>query len=300
MDVVEVLNHLHYGWDQVMLYRDIKLSNMLNDSEVRGQLGDFGLVKLYQHGDLSYNNLSGLIPKFPARTFKNSGSSFSPGVVVYEYELKIGWGKSVSLPAQALPAPLPGHMAIRSKEGGTVILSGPDGPPVTSVTNQSSELVLTPNVPDIMVVPPENDHLRHLWREVVVIHFSTSCLNLVQRSIHIMFGDFTPLLSSAPVKNAYAYRTKFEATLPDIMESFNDLYRSITGRITAEALKVKQAKGDTSHADILGSPMVKPVEIVRMALGTTYATGLVIEVWIKDEIFEKRAEKATIFSPKLK
>ena len=44
--------------------------------------------------------------------------------------------------------------------------------------------------------------------------------------------------SSAPVKNASAYRTKFEAALPDIMESFNDLYRSITGRITAEALKV--------------------------------------------------------------
>ena len=44
--------------------------------------------------------------------------------------------------------------------------------------------------------------------------------------------------SSAPVRNASAYRTKFEATLPDIMESFNDLYCSITGRITAEALKV--------------------------------------------------------------
>lgn len=41
-----------------------------------------------------------------------------PGVVVYEYELKIGWGKSVSLPSQALPAPPPGHMAIRSKEVG--------------------------------------------------------------------------------------------------------------------------------------------------------------------------------------
>ena len=44
--------------------------------------------------------------------------------------------------------------------------------------------------------------------------------------------------SSAPVKNAAAFRTKFEASLPDVMESFNDLYRSITGRITAEALKV--------------------------------------------------------------
>jgi hypothetical protein len=35
---------------------------------------------------------------------------------VYEYELKIGWGKSVALPSQALPAPPPGQMAIRSKE----------------------------------------------------------------------------------------------------------------------------------------------------------------------------------------
>ncbi|XAR71486.1 hypothetical protein NMG60_11028776 [Bertholletia excelsa] len=48
--------------------------------------------------------------------------------------------------------------------------------------------------------------------------------------------------SSAPVKNASAYRTKFEATLPDIMESFNDLYCSITGRITAEALKERVLK----------------------------------------------------------
>lgn len=40
------------------------------------------------------------------------------GVVVYGYELKIGWGKSVALPSQALPAPPPGHMAIRSKEVG--------------------------------------------------------------------------------------------------------------------------------------------------------------------------------------
>uniref|UniRef100_A0A2P2MP22 RNA recognition motif-containing family protein n=3 Tax=Rhizophora mucronata TaxID=61149 RepID=A0A2P2MP22_RHIMU len=47
---------------------------------------------------------------------------------------------------------------------------------------------------------------------------------------------------SAPVKNASAYRTKFEATLPDVMESFNDLYRSITGRITAEALKERVLK----------------------------------------------------------
>ncbi|KAL5783007.1 hypothetical protein ACOSP7_008036 [Xanthoceras sorbifolium] len=313
------------------------------------------------------------------------------GVVVYEYELKIGWGKSVALPSQALPAPPPGHMAIRSKEGATVILSGPSGPsgpPVTSVPNQNSELVLTPNVPDIMVVPPDDSHLRHVidtmalyvldggcafeqaimergrgnslfnflfelgskehtyyvwrlysfaqgdtlqrWRTEPFIMITGSgrwmppplptakspehekesgstyaagrsrrvepertltdsqrdefedmlrALTLERSQIKEAMGfaldnadaageivevltesltlKETPIPtkvarlmlvsdilhnSSAPVKNASAYRTKFEATLPDIMESFNDLYRSITGRITAEALKERVLK----------------------------------------------------------
>ncbi|KAI3996611.1 hypothetical protein MKX01_009443, partial [Papaver californicum] len=310
------------------------------------------------------------------------------GVVVYEYELKIGWGKSVSLPGQALPAPPPGHMAIRSKEGATVILSGPDGPPVTSITNQSSELVLTPNVPDITVVPPEDEHLRHVidtmalyvldggcsfeqaimergrgnplfkflfelgskehtyyvwrlysfaqgdtlqrWRtepfimitgsgrwispplpaikspehekeagitfaagrsrrvelertltdpqrdefedmlraltlergqikEAMgfaldnadaageVVEVLTESLTLKETHIptkvsRLMLVSDILHNSSAPVKNASAYRTKFEATLPDIMESFNDLYRGVSGRMTAEALKERVLK----------------------------------------------------------
>ncbi|KAK7265432.1 hypothetical protein RJT34_33052 [Clitoria ternatea] len=310
------------------------------------------------------------------------------GVVVYEYELKIGWGKSVALPSQALPAPPPGHMAIRSKEGSTVILSGPSGPPVTSVPNQNSELVLTPNVPDIMVTPPEDEHLRHVidtmalyvldggcafeqaimergrgnplfnflfvlgsqehtyyvwrlysfaqgdtlqrWRTEPFIMITGSgrwippqlptsrspehekesgsthsggrsrrvepertltdvqrdefedmlrALTLERSQIKEAMGfsldnadaageivevltesltlKETPIPtkiarlmlvsdilhnSSAPVRNASAYRTKFEATLPDIMESFNDLYRSIMGRITAEALKERVLK----------------------------------------------------------
>ncbi|XP_038711541.1 protein RRC1-like isoform X2 [Tripterygium wilfordii] len=310
------------------------------------------------------------------------------GVVVYEYELKIGWGKSVALPSQALPAPPPGHMAIRSKEGATVVLSGQSGPPVTSVPNQNSELVLTPNVPDIIVVPPEDEHLRHVidtmalyvldggcafeqaimergrgnplfiflfelgskehtyyvwrlysfaqgdtlqrWRTEPFIMITGSgrwmppplpttkspehekesgstyaagrsrraepertltdpqrdefedmlrSLTLERSQIREAMGfaldnadaageivevltesltlKETPIPtkvarlmlvsdilhnSSAPVKNASAYRTKFEATLPDIMESFNDLYRSVTGRITAEALKERVLK----------------------------------------------------------
>ncbi|KAL6501896.1 Protein rrc1 [Orobanche gracilis] len=310
------------------------------------------------------------------------------GVVVYEYELKIGWGKSVSLPSQALPAPPPGQMAIRNKEGATVILSGPSGPPVTSVPSQNSELVLTPNVPDISIVPPDDNHLQHVidtmalyvldgdcafeqaimergrgnplfnflfelgskehtyyvwrlysfaqgdtlqrWRTEPFIMITGSgrwippplpiakgpengkeaastyaagkskrvevertladaqrddcedmlrALTLERSQIKEAMGfaldnadaagevvevltesltlKETPIPtkvarlmlvsdilhnSSAPVKNASAYRTKFEATLPDIMESFNDLYRSVTGRITAEALKERVLK----------------------------------------------------------
>ncbi|CAH9110859.1 unnamed protein product [Cuscuta europaea] len=310
------------------------------------------------------------------------------GVIVYEYELKIGWGKSVSLPSQALPAPPPGHMAIRSKEGSTVILSGPAGPPVTSVPSQNSELVLTPNVPDITVVLPDDDHVRHVidtmalyvldggcafeqaimergrgsplftflfelgskehtyyvwrlysfaqgdtlqrWRTEPFIMITGSgrwippslpstkgvdqekeggstyaagrsrrvevertltdaqrdefedmlrALTLERRQIKDAMGfaldnadaagEVVEVLtesltlketqppskiarlmlvsdilhnSSAPVKNASAYRTKFESTLPDVIESFNDLYRSITGRMTAEALKERVLK----------------------------------------------------------
>ncbi|KAK3152304.1 hypothetical protein QOZ80_2BG0157050 [Eleusine coracana subsp. coracana] len=84
------------------------------------------------------------------------------GVVVYGYELNIGWGKSVALPSHALPAPPPGQMAIRNKEGGTVILSGSGGPPLTSITQQNSELVVTPYVPDIVVAAPEDERLQHV------------------------------------------------------------------------------------------------------------------------------------------
>ncbi|RRT69485.1 hypothetical protein B296_00031708, partial [Ensete ventricosum] len=261
-------------------------------------------------------NSSSQISSFCRFTSFTILSLYVSGVVVYEYELKIGWGKSVALPAQALPAPPPGHMAIRNKE------------------------VLTPNIPDIVVAPPEDDHLRHVidtmalyvldggcafeqavmergrgnslfdflfdlrskehtyyvwrlysfaqgdtlqrWRTepfimitgsgrwippslpanrspehdkeststfaaVQVVEVLTESLTLKETPIptkvaRLMLVSDILHNSSAPVKNASAYRTKFEAAVPDIMESFNDLYRSITGRITAEALKERVLK----------------------------------------------------------
>ncbi|KAF0900461.1 hypothetical protein E2562_032069 [Oryza meyeriana var. granulata] len=185
------------------------------------------------------------------------------GVVVYDYELKIGWGKSVALTSEALPAPPPGHMAIRNKE------------------------VLTPSVPDIVVALPNDAQLRHrvevertltdsqrdefedmlraltLERSQIkeamgfaldnadaageIVEVLAESLTLKETPIptkvaRLMLVSDVLHNSSAPVKNASAFRTKFETALPDVMESFNDLYRSITGRITAEALKERVLK----------------------------------------------------------
>ncbi|KAJ6850915.1 L-type lectin-domain containing receptor kinase IV.1-like [Iris pallida] len=44
------LLYLHEEWEQVVLHRDIKASNVLLDREFSGRLGDFGLARLYDRG----------------------------------------------------------------------------------------------------------------------------------------------------------------------------------------------------------------------------------------------------------
>jgi len=48
--VASGLLYLHEEWEQVVLHRDIKASNVLLDDGLNGRLGDFGLAKLYDHG----------------------------------------------------------------------------------------------------------------------------------------------------------------------------------------------------------------------------------------------------------
>ncbi|XP_022145628.1 L-type lectin-domain containing receptor kinase IV.1-like [Momordica charantia] len=48
--VASGLLYLHEEWEQVVIHRDVKASNVLLDNELNGRLGDFGLARLYDHG----------------------------------------------------------------------------------------------------------------------------------------------------------------------------------------------------------------------------------------------------------
>ncbi|KAM3392402.1 hypothetical protein ACQJBY_013499 [Aegilops geniculata] len=47
--VASSLLYLHEEWEQVIIHRDIKASNVLLDSKMTGRLGDFGLARIYDH-----------------------------------------------------------------------------------------------------------------------------------------------------------------------------------------------------------------------------------------------------------
>ncbi|KAK2968479.1 hypothetical protein RJ640_030090 [Escallonia rubra] len=52
-DVASGLLYLHEGWEAKVLHRDIKASNVLLDKDMNGRLGDFGLARMHEHGQVA-------------------------------------------------------------------------------------------------------------------------------------------------------------------------------------------------------------------------------------------------------
>ncbi|KAH7437572.1 hypothetical protein KP509_05G079100 [Ceratopteris richardii] len=88
--IVAGILYLHEGWEQQILHRDIKSSNVLLDAQMNAKVGDFGLSRLSEHGQKPYTTkvvgtLGYLAPEF-ARTGKASTSTdvYSFGVLLLE------------------------------------------------------------------------------------------------------------------------------------------------------------------------------------------------------------------------
>nr|GMD08800.1 L-type lectin-domain containing receptor kinase IX.1-like [Ipomoea batatas] len=88
--LASALSYLHEDWEQCVLHRDIKSSNVLLDSSFNARLGDFGLAWLVDHEKAPEKTYLGGTPGYVAPeclfTFKTSKESdvYSFGIVALE------------------------------------------------------------------------------------------------------------------------------------------------------------------------------------------------------------------------
>ncbi|XP_061954997.1 lectin-domain containing receptor kinase VI.3-like [Populus nigra] len=83
-DIAAGLLYLHEEWEQVVIHRDVKSSNVLIDAGMNGRLGDFGLARLYDHGTMSHTtNIVGTIGYIAPELTRTGQSSTSSDVYAY-------------------------------------------------------------------------------------------------------------------------------------------------------------------------------------------------------------------------
>ncbi|WCJ20473.1 Concanavalin A-like lectin protein kinase family protein [Euphorbia peplus] len=88
--VASALLYLHEEWEQVVIHRDVKASNVMLDGELNGRLGDFGIAKVQNHGSIPETTCVvgtvGYLAPEVSRTGRVTTSSdvFSFGVLMLE------------------------------------------------------------------------------------------------------------------------------------------------------------------------------------------------------------------------
>ncbi len=98
--VAAAVHYLHEEWEQCILHRDIKASNVMLDTDFKGKLGDFGLARLIDHDKLPHTSLLAgtlgyLAPELPhtCKATKNT-DVYSFGIL----SLEVACGRPVFSP----------------------------------------------------------------------------------------------------------------------------------------------------------------------------------------------------------
>lgn len=78
------LLYLHEEWEQVVIHRDVKTSNILIDGDLNARIGDFGLARLYGHGQVSHTtNVVGTIGYIAPELTRTGKASTRSDVYAY-------------------------------------------------------------------------------------------------------------------------------------------------------------------------------------------------------------------------
>ncbi|KAK6945849.1 Legume lectin domain [Dillenia turbinata] len=103
--LASALLYLHEGWEQCVLHRDIKSSNIMLDSNFNAKLGDFGLARLVDHAKgyqttMLAGTMGYMAPEcFPTGHATKESDIYSFGVVM----LEIASGRKPIIPVQEGP-----------------------------------------------------------------------------------------------------------------------------------------------------------------------------------------------------
>ncbi|XP_042497463.1 L-type lectin-domain containing receptor kinase IX.1-like [Macadamia integrifolia] len=87
LDLASALQYLHEGWEQCIVHRDIKSSNVILDTSFNAKLGDFGLARLVEHEEESQATINTIVGTIEGNNMvsQTTGVAGTMGYMAPEY-----------------------------------------------------------------------------------------------------------------------------------------------------------------------------------------------------------------------